>query len=514
MAKWSDLPNELMVQILWFSDFRMALQTRLLSHFHKELVDNSASLQYLIELGRDDRAPIHVQPLRPIAELLHELLENRRRWSRLSLPLFPQRCPPSDPEFNIYEFCGGYLAYCARGEVQDSICFRYLWNDVNSKDAVNWTPLSVKCAEFSFDRSQDLLVVIEDRSTTFPIHLLSASTGSFHPRALNPIITDLVDIVTNDLDVDITIFDETLLLGFTFGEQKEDLHLLAINWTTSEVMLNTKLYGSSSASLLSSRYVVVARIRIGRPMFSLVDLHRSPVLTLSLTLPDIAISDSCRPETVYFARGSNNALRTDVTKESTPIGETEVLCLVIRLTPSPPQRDRRLLLFISTHRLIQVIKAHDSPQIRVPYKEWTQNGRYVRWLDGSTIRYVSKCGVHRSRFLCEADIRSPIFGPTAPEEPEKGDIVTSRLCLLDFNERMLFWDDKTKTTEWEDEGSIIRKIEDLNSLTIRLGEDVRGGLFYRVTSREVENLVSWATILLDGRGIAVRLLEGFEVYKI
>jgi hypothetical protein len=347
-----------------------------------------------------------------------------------------------------------------------------------------------------------------------------------------------VDIETNDLDVDITIFDETLLLGFAFGERKEDLHVLAINWMTGEVkvscgdnarrlgasfdpiqQLNTKLYGSSSATLLSSRYVVVARIRkmIDRPMFSLVDLHKNPVLTLSLLLPNLATPDECRLESVYFAHGSNNSLRTDMTKESTPIRETEVLCLVIRLTPSASGRDRRLLLFISTRRLIQVIEAHDSSTIRVPYKEWTQNGRYVRWLDGSTIRYISKCGVHGSRFLCEADTRSPIFGWT-PWDQDEGRVVVSKLCLFDFNERMLSWDDKSGangkqngTAERDNNISIIRKVEDLLSLTARLDEDVRGGLFYRVISREVENLINWATILLDGHGIAVRLVcHGFS----
>jgi hypothetical protein len=75
----------------------------------------------------------------------------------------PNRSPPRDSEFHIYEFCGGSLAHCSPGESQDTICFQRLDKPASFDGSqMVQTLLCFKCAEFSFDPVQDLLVAIED----------------------------------------------------------------------------------------------------------------------------------------------------------------------------------------------------------------------------------------------------------------------------------------------------------------------------------------------------------------
>ena len=127
------------------------------------MVRDSIKLQYLIELGRDCLVPVHSQT--SAAALLEEHLRLRDRRKNFILNS-PNRCPPGDSEFHIYEFCGGSLAHCSPGTSQDTICFQRLDKpaslDGSHMSQMVQTPLSFKCAEFSFDPMQDLLVVIED----------------------------------------------------------------------------------------------------------------------------------------------------------------------------------------------------------------------------------------------------------------------------------------------------------------------------------------------------------------
>lgn len=143
--------------------------------FSKEIIDSSSQLRLLIELGKEGKYPIYTSTLTSsTVKSLELLLRKRARWDQFIL-LRPRLIPPQDHEFHLYEFTGGILAHCVPGETVDTISFRPLKGPEeesedlfdlcksprNIKSGYN-VPLAFKCAELSFDWTQDLLVVVED----------------------------------------------------------------------------------------------------------------------------------------------------------------------------------------------------------------------------------------------------------------------------------------------------------------------------------------------------------------
>jgi hypothetical protein len=80
--------------------------------------------------------------------------------------------PLEDHKFHIYEFAGGLLAACIAGSPTDSISIQSIEGETRGTvdeyegslgvRAGCTVPLPFKCAELSFDPTQDLLVVVED----------------------------------------------------------------------------------------------------------------------------------------------------------------------------------------------------------------------------------------------------------------------------------------------------------------------------------------------------------------
>jgi hypothetical protein len=76
--------------------------------------------------------------------------------------------PLQDHEFHIYEFAGGLLAACIAGPTTDTISIQSIEGETREYEGRpgvrggREVPLPFKCAEFSFDPMQDLLVVVED----------------------------------------------------------------------------------------------------------------------------------------------------------------------------------------------------------------------------------------------------------------------------------------------------------------------------------------------------------------
>ena len=144
---------------------------------YRGIIDSSSQLRLLVELGRDGRYPIYTSTLTSsTAKALQCHLRKRARWNQFIL-LKPRLIPPQDHEFNLYEFTGGILAHCMAGTTEDSISFQPVANAHSDTERVfdlcksslelnrdHTVPLSFKCAEFSFDLTQDLLILVEDRN--------------------------------------------------------------------------------------------------------------------------------------------------------------------------------------------------------------------------------------------------------------------------------------------------------------------------------------------------------------
>jgi len=148
------------------------------NRFCRDLVDSSSQLRFLIELGRDGLYPIYIalSNNNAAANTLELHLRKRDRWNAFNLSN-SRLTPPQDHEFHIYEFTGGMLAHCVPGPVTDSISIQSLavFENETEEPASLYQyqprtnggyhlPLPFKCAEFSFDPTQDLLVAVEHLS--------------------------------------------------------------------------------------------------------------------------------------------------------------------------------------------------------------------------------------------------------------------------------------------------------------------------------------------------------------
>jgi hypothetical protein len=102
-------------------------------------------------------------------EALDLHLRKQDRWSQFIQPI-PRLMPLQDHEFHIYEFAGGLLAACIAGSTTDTISIQSIetregvheYEDPLGVCAGRKVPLPFKCAELSFDPTQDLLVIVED----------------------------------------------------------------------------------------------------------------------------------------------------------------------------------------------------------------------------------------------------------------------------------------------------------------------------------------------------------------
>lgn len=573
MSALSVLPNELLIHVFWLLNYKDVLKMRLVASFCKEIIDSSSQLRLIIELGRDGKYPIYTQTLTSSTIRSLELhLRTRARWDHFVL-LKPRLTPPQDHEFHLYEFTGGVLAHCMPGDTKDSISFQSLRGseevhekifdlspDIKQVPNPHVVPLPFKCAELSFDWVQDLLVVVEDRNPYFPVHLYSASTGGYHPRAAKFIFDDLLSTTTTGIDVEIMIDEYTVVLAYKPVELHGDAQVSAFDWVTGEILFRQETAGASSVTLLSPRYLMTLRCGYTAPhpsldIYDLADRRaitqigtQVPFLRLSL----LELSDNRTLLNVfavaYFIQGTHNSPHADAGSGMARNGDTDIICVQIRMSREhPADHSARIYFFVSKKRLLDLAsdgfgqpwreqnnfkaiskrkslaamfknaisfrsptiesatftKEH-RPILELAYADWTRSGRFVRWIDGSKLQGMTRCATHGSKFAC---IGNPhdlgLVGNKSIGGTDRGFV-----CILEFNEG-LFWGAIKRHRE-----GVITTFENASNLTNGLNADTRGGLTYKITWLKKPSAFLWLDLLLDSNYVVGRLMEGFELYAI
>lgn len=309
--------------------------------------------------------------------------------------------------------------------------------------------------------------------------------------------------------------------------------------------------GSTSASLLSSRYLMAVRcgsgVTLPGPTLDIYDLYhpyhpyREDVLpsgpyqipVLMLRLPLLSLSSKYSYHSSYFVHGSNCSLDMDRGTGTSRSGETDIVAIVIRLSVwqiHDNTRNFRLLLIISRNRLIELARKDLStfnslalpwqPNVSIPstlnlaarqaydprkvfdlitveqsYNTWTEAGRYVRWLDGINIRHISKCATYGSRIACTVDPEHLGVQATQSQDGPAGHV-----CILEFNERLF-----GKETSIHEKG-IVRVIEESSGLVLQLDVEARHGMPFRVTWFKKPSAKTWYDVMMDKDHLVARLV--------
>lgn len=268
MSKFSllnSLPLELVLNILdHVSDYETLLKCREVCHNLKDLVDQTPTLQYTINLAVAGQESCCANVDSPAA-LLNALKRHQNAWDELKWSR-QSRLPMRSG--GLWELYGGVLA---QSDEKGGISFIRLPSDLRSIEEKQWSlgpsfPCSVR--DFAMDLSQDLLLLIEKphwvgqtADHTYRLHIRTLTTGEPHPEAKGGTILSNIQTF-RDEDTSYTIQISGHYVGVLFNSVHVDgTELVIWDWKTSQVQMHLVGNQIRSFSFLSQAFVVICLFR-------------------------------------------------------------------------------------------------------------------------------------------------------------------------------------------------------------------------------------------------------------
>ncbi|KAF8526532.1 hypothetical protein BU17DRAFT_82618 [Hysterangium stoloniferum] len=190
------IPSDLVIYILSFLHFKDLTICSGVCRQFQEIIDTTASLEYVLELGLSGLADLNVYGFVK-ADVLRYLREREHAWSALQWRM--TRNIPVGKKYAVWELCGSiflgaYLREAAiphPGTAFDAIDIFNL-NDVDSGGCENGgLPLERSYYNLATDPGQDLLILVESLeplASSWTVHIQNLSGQVYHPRAKQPII--------------------------------------------------------------------------------------------------------------------------------------------------------------------------------------------------------------------------------------------------------------------------------------------------------------------------------------
>jgi len=249
-----------------------------------------------------------------------------------------------------------------------------------------------------------------------------------------------------------------------------------------------------------------------------------------LLLPGLSRPMSNTFMTSNFIHSTQNSSYADSWAGIARNNEADVVCIQIRMTRNihmglPP----RLCLFVSKRVLLEVASASfshrfggnqpgftpispdldvshaesfaeptwDLPIHSIPYLDWSASGKFVRWIDGSSLRGVTRCARLGSKFACIGD---PYDLGLARKLPARGSH-TPFVCIMEFNTR-LFSD-----CEGQGEDRVIDSLAELSPLIRGIAADIRSGLPFKVAWFDHPSASKCVDLLLGNDHVLLRLVS-------
>ncbi|KIM55698.1 hypothetical protein SCLCIDRAFT_134153 [Scleroderma citrinum Foug A] len=468
-----DLPPELWIAILRFTDTRTILRCTAVCRSIRAIIDDSVELQYRIELTLDGMIDGPPSPV-IIGDRLARLRALRRAWATLDWS--SNIVVPMPGPCHAYELVGG--VFCKTHHSQHHrFSSRHLtatWLPSSTDPAgrlIDREDIGLPTRDFAIDPSQDLIILFkgyEDDAMpvlivpgTLELHIRTLSTNEVHPEARLPKLSMPVFLPVTGAYM--AIVDD--VVGMLYCVDPERPHITLWNWKTGKVLrLQDQVSipaGTWDFSFISNRSFFVTschrsgsieiftfedddpptlappstdhrsrHLRTSNHSISRTNCKLAHVASLHLppTLPHIQAS------TVHTHTGPFVA-RPLADRPFAASNEERVHVLAVQyLNPNSDalMRQIRFCVFLKNKVLEEYVKRHKSEQkdsldpmgetiehlaqgIDVPWDQWgRENTRYIlhNWISFDWLRYV-----HGNKVVL----------------PWGGQAGNTRICVLDFN---------------------------------------------------------------------------------
>ncbi|CAE6456553.1 unnamed protein product [Rhizoctonia solani] len=485
-----DLPQEVILCILLHTPGEGLLKWYQVCRLFKCLIDNSAELQYLIELYSCGYVP----PSNPRRELLYTekvqlLKQHQRRWKSTSwtqVDIYPLKRRNPNGSSSTYDFYGGIYAQGSSligGNHTRRLDFYQLPSINKGTPWKQWTlDLAVDTRDFVMQPEYDLLVLLElkqtipfpnsvaidetdpDRTQYFTIHLRTLGTNKPHPDAARPTIdystpsyrrtssSFYFQIVGRYLAVQFLVTDAA-------GSDKFKLRVW--DWTTGNDVTYIEPWqpGAETFTFLSDQLILVPSLEVASvgdggllnprthgklAIFTFTEpTGNSPAegarRIASFDLPDSenpfldlrGLSCRCDPAP---GPSSRSATRHDSHPRLFDLApDNRVLCLKMKSTGLIPVDEIESTLYVQFTSLIGAVarlleEPIDTPILNIPWKDWAKG---TSWVDTDLLYAGNECYVHGQRVVS--------VGLDHDDEDDDLDGIAalmrrrSSLCIFDFD---------------------------------------------------------------------------------
>jgi len=198
MPNLHEIPEELLEHALLNADVRTIVRCRQVSKQFNDLISNSASIQYKVELALDNQQDGPQEEM-VVSERLQALRARRAAWASGQF-VHGEAC---FADRSNWAFAGTHLAWMTDSrqlEVMRIPCtitgvveeYRSLLVQTISEDIIQ---------ALAIDPAQDLLVLMKKRASDWTIEVRSLTTGQGHPDARQDCVTGYMLSVSTSMSL-------------------------------------------------------------------------------------------------------------------------------------------------------------------------------------------------------------------------------------------------------------------------------------------------------------------------
>ncbi|KAJ1310916.1 hypothetical protein OPQ81_009428 [Rhizoctonia solani] len=486
-----DLPEEIIRYILAQTPGRDLVRCYQVCHLLKRIIEESAELQYFIELYSFGYVP----PSNPRNDILYTeklqlIKEHKERWTSTSwtqVDTYPLKKRNSNSSCSTYDFYGGIYAQGFSlpgvGEHTRRLDFYQLPSVNRGTPWRQWSfeDVGVDVRDFVMQPDYDLLVLLEmnqslpypnsdgiegapDLMQYFTIHLRTLGTNRPHPDAVRPTISyNTPSYRRTRSSFYLQIVGRYLAIQFlvTNASGSDKFKLRVWDWTTGKDVTYIEPWttGAESFTFLSDQLILIPSIEVVTT--SEGGLHNTrthgklvvftfteptgndpaeearPIASFDLPHTDNPFLDlqglSCRCDPAPVP-SSRSATRHDgIPKLFDLAPENRVLCLKMRSQAVIPVDQVESTLYVQFADLIGVI-AHlldeptNKPMLNIPWGGWAKG---TSWVDTDLLFTGNECYVFGQRVVSVGLDRTD-----ADSDLEEIDTLirrSSSLCVFDFD---------------------------------------------------------------------------------
>ncbi|THU80238.1 hypothetical protein K435DRAFT_972839 [Dendrothele bispora CBS 962.96] len=384
-----NLPVEIICFVLEYLRVREILCCTVVNKRLNEIILQSSSLQFSIELAKFRMRPPKASMGLPYADLLLLLRERERAW-RAFIPTTHHRLQLPHSPGAVYDFAGGVYSNGKEVDRRTISVTLYDLPILESGQQRTWTHSLEgldKVVDFTMDPSQDLLILVAlaPRSSDYiyNLHVRSMQTNKSHTLAAAPIFccmrrSDHLTYIDGAMRIQIS----GSLVGFLIKEAINSVggHFEVYNWKTGGPPNGCVVRHSSRIDdfvFLSQDCFLLAMPSGMFEVYSFSDpglgpSPQIPILNASYAFP--ALSDDCRYW--YICLSSNPSPGYDPGLGEAEHGHNKIYhpCPDERLHACCIYVYRPALATINTVRVFAFVFFFRTATFLHPSDEWTQNG--------------------------------------------------------------------------------------------------------------------------------------------